>query len=1098
MTRLSSVISAVLLASSIADAANTPKYSDDVLNCHVFAHTHDDPGWLKTVDQYYRGSNQTIHEANVNQILDTVIPQLLQNPDFRFVYAEMSFFQRWWKEQNEARRTEVRKLVKSGQLEFVNAGWVMHDQAAPYYVSMIDQMTLGHKFVRDEFDTAPRTGWAIDPFGHSATAASLASEMGMDAVYFGRIHYQDREQRMRDGRMEVLWQGSPSMGASTSLLAGIIVSGNYQSPVNQYCSSYNPVNDPNTKCIYLGFEQDFTNVATVVDDIDSPDYNLPAMVDTLVWGCQDQMAKNPTSNHVHVQSGTDWAWHSLTQAKNMDKLIKYAQQDGRVNVFYSTPHLYAQAKAEEEIVFTVKGDSFMPYADDAHSYWTGYYTSRPTLKRFERVSSAALQSSRQMAVGTRMPVQREIMHLAEATGLCLHHDAITGTEKEHVASDYKMRMDKALTAAEKTRGAMLADLAFRRGGKDEGKALRREKEQASVELPTLPQLTECRLSMNETVCATTQAVTEGEITVVVYNPLPRSRTTQITVPLSASHAAVLTDEMKPLMAQVLPSSPPPNANDPDAAARAAPFELVFTAEGIPALATTRYVVRVGSVAGQEHLAAVSRAENVHLGVDVPVVVQQGNVRVTLSGATGKLTSLERLDLDGARVSLTEDIAYYKAFGSPGVEQPEYDEQTLSEMALQRTLTPQQLNLPSFSRGVKSGESQPSGAYIFRTTELLEKPTPAGDANAVVSMSIIRGAEVTEVRQVFADWATNTLRLRRGSNAVEVEWTVGPVPLEDGVGKEVIVKFSSDLRSQGKVWTDSNGRDFMLYERNKGHSFDLVQTEPVAGNYYPISSAAYIRDERKGLQLSVLTDRGQGAASLEDGSIEVLVHRRLLADDWRGVGEPLDETAGITSYVDTPAAKRLGTGITVRGTFHLLLSTVDVAMSEVRPAMDSLFLNPVVAYGMGKEATAALALTKPAPSMLGYDLPKNVHLVSLEPWTSLKRSTSMFASSRSRSVLVRLGHQFGADEDVQLSQTATVDLAALLSPLGSITGITEMALSASMTLQERLDTMVAWKAEGGIDSREAARAAADALGPASDYRNIKLTPMKLRTFIVDLA
>ena len=32
----------------------------DILNVHIVPHTHDDVGWLKTLDQYFFGTNQTI------------------------------------------------------------------------------------------------------------------------------------------------------------------------------------------------------------------------------------------------------------------------------------------------------------------------------------------------------------------------------------------------------------------------------------------------------------------------------------------------------------------------------------------------------------------------------------------------------------------------------------------------------------------------------------------------------------------------------------------------------------------------------------------------------------------------------------------------------------------------------------------------------------------------------------------------------------------------------------------------------------------------------------------------------------------------------
>ena len=56
-----------------------------------------------------------------------------------------------------------------------NIRWVMHDEATAHYVGMVDQTHLGHAFIRREFgeEALPKVAWQIDPFGHSATQASL-------------------------------------------------------------------------------------------------------------------------------------------------------------------------------------------------------------------------------------------------------------------------------------------------------------------------------------------------------------------------------------------------------------------------------------------------------------------------------------------------------------------------------------------------------------------------------------------------------------------------------------------------------------------------------------------------------------------------------------------------------------------------------------------------------------------------------------------------------------------------------------------------------------------------------------------------------------
>jgi alpha-mannosidase len=198
----------------------------------VVPHTHDDVGWLKTVDQYYFGLNESIQHASVHEILDTVIASLHENPSRTFTYVEQKFFSMWWNRQNDAVRDIVRFLVANQQLNFVNGGWCMHDEAATHFMGMIDQTTLGHSFLKKELGVIPKVGWQLDPFGHSATQASLmTSKMGFDALYFGRIDYQDLVVRKLQQGCEGLWNSSTSWNDSTVFwgLTGSY-SGNYGPP----------------------------------------------------------------------------------------------------------------------------------------------------------------------------------------------------------------------------------------------------------------------------------------------------------------------------------------------------------------------------------------------------------------------------------------------------------------------------------------------------------------------------------------------------------------------------------------------------------------------------------------------------------------------------------------------------------------------------------------------------------------------------------------------------------------------------------------------------------------------------------------------------
>ena len=83
----------------------------DDLTVHLIPHSHDDVGWLKTVDDYFYGANMRTQFAGVQYTIDTVVQELTDNPDYKFTIVEMAFLYRWWNQATERERERVRTLV---------------------------------------------------------------------------------------------------------------------------------------------------------------------------------------------------------------------------------------------------------------------------------------------------------------------------------------------------------------------------------------------------------------------------------------------------------------------------------------------------------------------------------------------------------------------------------------------------------------------------------------------------------------------------------------------------------------------------------------------------------------------------------------------------------------------------------------------------------------------------------------------------------------------------------------------------------------------------------------------------------------------------
>ena len=192
------------------------------------------------------------------------------------------------------------------------------------------------------------------------------------------------------------------------------------------------------------------------------------------------------------------------------------------------------------------------------------------------------------------------------------------------------------------------------------------------------------------------------------------------------------------------------------------------------------------------------------------------------------------------------------------------------------------------------EFRASGAYIFRPNGTA---LPTGNTSScslelsrilwdrfrfennyetVVTGSIsqlvtVDGPVVTEIYQEFSDWSSQIIRLIPGQPYVEFDWIVGPIPVKDNVGKEIITRFTvKDMKTRGIFYTDSNGREILPRKINFQPSYQVEVTEPESGNYYPVNSVAYVEDVLTGRRMAVLNDRAQGASSLQEGSLEFMV------------------------------------------------------------------------------------------------------------------------------------------------------------------------------------------------------------------------------------
>ena len=116
-----------------------------------------------------------------------MLEALTASPIRKYFITETFFFKDWYDYLSADKKSQVRELLKNGQLEIANAAWVENDEAVCYYDDILDQYTIGMNFLYEEFKYQNKIGWATDSFGHSHSQAALEHLLGIEFQGIERV-----------------------------------------------------------------------------------------------------------------------------------------------------------------------------------------------------------------------------------------------------------------------------------------------------------------------------------------------------------------------------------------------------------------------------------------------------------------------------------------------------------------------------------------------------------------------------------------------------------------------------------------------------------------------------------------------------------------------------------------------------------------------------------------------------------------------------------------------------------------------------------------------------------------------------------------------
>lgn len=892
------------------------EWDNEPLQVFVVPHSHNDPGWIKTFDDYYR--DQTQH------ILNNMVVKLLEEEKMKMIWSEISYFSKWWDSIDSQKKDAVKRLIERGQLEIATGGWVMTDEASTHYFAMIDQLLEGHQWLEKNLGVKPKTGWAVDPFGHSSTMAYILKRSGFSSMLIQRVHYSVKKYFASHKTLEFFWRQNWDQSSSTDILCHMMPFYSYDVP--HTCGP-----DPKI-CCQFDFKRlpgGRINCPWRVPPEAIHDGNIQQRAHMIL----DQYRKKSKlfkTKVVLVPLGDDFRYNEASewdqQFQNYQKLFDYMNSHPELHVKaqFGTISDYFDAlnKAAGPLLFPNVSGDFFTYADRDDHYWSGYFTSRPFYKRLDRVLeshlraaeilySLALANIQKWNKMSAFPSSDTYKLLTEARrnlGLFQHHDAITGTGKDWVVVDYGTRLFHSIMNLKRViiDSAHFLILKDKDDYKHNPSNLFLQMDDVQPSQDALPHKTILKLS------------TEPR-SLVVYNPTEQDRSAVVTVYVNTPRVKVLTALGQPVKVQVSAVWEETITVSKEA------FQVSFVAQ-LSALGLGVYQLTEGT------------DMNTHLA-DYNLYKKGGSLVLGTSGPF----KLDVPQNNPINFKIENPHLQLWCSGSTGL---------LEKVKLQDDSKEHHVKVEFMWYGTTSNRDK-SGAYLF---------LPDGHAKPYVTSEppIIRvttGPLFSEITSTYRHF-THSLRLYNvqevDGQSLEISNTVD---IRGERNCEIAMRITSDINSKDRFYTDLNG--FQIQPRR------TLSTLPLQANFYPMTTMVYIQDEN--VRMTLHSAQSLGTASLNPGQLEVIMDRRLMQDDNRGLGQGVQDNK-ITANLFRILLER-------RVRVDEKENSQPVSYPSLLSHISSLYLNhPVIPMAVNKDFGATSLVSEFRP--LASSMPCDLHVVNL--------------------------------------------------------------------------------------------------------------------------